>query len=202
MSKNKLTALEKEAIETFEKYFLELEYGPSKDPSKAKKIAYWLKDYVKFLDYEKEFDPKKYKKYKRGDIINVHLGFNIGNEYGGLHYAVVIKESSPRSGIVNIVPLTSCKKGYDINKLHPYDIYLGNNLFDGLTKKQLNEISNRLDKMEHGSIALVGQITTISKIRIYEPKHSNDILSGVSISNENLDKIDKKIVELYTKNQK
>ena len=51
--------------------------------------------------------------------------------------------------------------------------------------------------MKTGSIALVNQITTISKIRIYNPLHSNDVLGNVKVSNEILDAIDDKIRELY-----
>ena len=58
-----------------------------------------------------------------------------------------------------------------------------------------DKISNEILKMKTGSIALVNQITTISKIRIYTPLHSNDVLGKVS--NEILDAIDDKIRELY-----
>ncbi len=53
--------------------------------------------------------------------------------------------------------------------------------------------------MKRGSIALVNQITTISKIRIYDPKTTKDILSGITLSNDGLDKIDKEIIRKYTK---
>ena len=51
--------------------------------------------------------------------------------------------------------------------------------------------------MKKGSVALVGQITTISKIRIYNPLHPNDTLSNIRISPALLDLIDAKITELY-----
>lgn len=51
---------------------------------------------------------------------------------------------------------------------------------------------------EKGSIALVGQITTISKIRIYDPKTNYDILSNVKLSNEMLDRIDNEIIKKFT----
>ena len=52
--------------------------------------------------------------------------------------------------------------------------------------------------MKKGSIALIGQITTISKMRIHNPKNSNDVLSGIKLSNEKLDMIDNEIRKLYT----
>lgn len=50
--------------------------------------------------------------------------------------------------------------------------------------------AEELSKMKHGSIVLLGQITTISKIMIYDPKRNEDVLSKVKLSNITLDKID------------
>jgi len=51
--------------------------------------------------------------------------------------------------------------------------------------------------MKEGSIALISQITTISKMRIIKPQKNSDALSGICLSSESLDKIDEKILELY-----
>ena len=64
-----------------------------------------------------------------------------------------------------------------------------------LFEKMKAEIS----KMKRGSIALVNQITTISKIRIYDPKTNKDVLSGIRLSDESLDKIDQEIIKRYSK---
>ena len=53
--------------------------------------------------------------------------------------------------------------------------------------------------MKKGSIALLNQITTISKQRIYYPKTSKDLLSGLHLSNSSLDLLDKKMMQLFTK---
>lgn len=66
-----------------------------------------------------------------------------------------------------------------------------------LYKKYVVE-SNR---MKSGSIALVGQITTISKMRIYVPKNSKDILYNISLSPEGMNKINERIKELYLFNK-
>lgn len=49
--------------------------------------------------YEKEYNPK--------DIVKIDLGFNVGNEYGGEHFGIVFKKSSPRQNTVYVIPLTS-----------------------------------------------------------------------------------------------
>ena len=55
-----------------------------------------------------------------------------------------------------------------------------------------------VNKMKIGSIALVCQIRTISKMRIYDPKTNFDILSGVKLSSEKLDLIDHEILQSFT----
>ena len=62
----------------------------------------------------------------------------------------------------------------------------------------LKRMRNEINKAKLGSIALVGQITTISKIRIYDPKTNFDILSNVKLSNEKLDRIDQEIISNFT----
>lgn len=213
---------------------------------KADKISYWLEDYTRFLDYETKFDVSKFPKYKKGQIIKVHLGFNIGSEEGGLHYAVVIENNNYNSSrTLNVVPLTSIKTTTDVSKIRADlgRVNLGNELFRLLISKvstlqvnisseinnlnaiintlvvgdpqietvktrleklqkqfdTLNRTKNEISKMKNGSIALVGQITTISKIRVYDPKNSDDVLSDIILSNSSLDKIDDAIRQLYIK---
>lgn len=74
-------------------------------------LAYWINDYANYHDEEKTFDTGKLIVFKRGNIIKVNLGFNIGHELGGLHYCVVLdKYDNPKNGTLNVIPLTSKKK--------------------------------------------------------------------------------------------
>jgi mRNA-degrading endonuclease toxin of MazEF toxin-antitoxin module len=218
--------------------------------NKADKFSYWLEDYITFLNFEKEFAPSKMRRYKRGEILKVHLGYNIGSEEGGLHYCAVLdKENSIYSPVMCVVPLTSVKPWTDLSKLHNTEVYLGNELFTNLSSKislynkqisddlqklqasleslieiannngniiqQISELTkkieevkrcqillgdmkNEVQKMKKGSIALINQITTISKIRIYNPKTNDDVLSNIKLSNDKLDLIDDKIGKYYT----
>ena len=65
--------------------------------------------------------------------------------------------------------------------------------------KFTEKIQEEIDRMKQGSIACVGQITTISKQRIYDPQRYRDIMSGVKISSISLTLIDNKIKELFLK---
>lgn len=224
-----------------------------KHKKKADLIAYWIESYSKYLVSEERFDYKLIPKYKRGDVISLDFGFNVGSEHGGLHYAIVLdndnKQSSP---VVTVIPLSSGKE-YDT---YERDIFLGNELHDKLDAKynklmnqieqeisEMNETLNilrktveiniepeadfikevgnhlsnlekRVDgllvekrklqiyekeilKLKSGSIALMEQIATVSKMRIYKPKNSSDLLYGVKFSDGAMDKINERLKELY-----
>lgn len=228
------------ALENIENYLNKCILSDSKHQKKANLISYWLKDYINYLSNEEAFNSSNLKHYNRGDVIKVNLGFNIGNELGGLHYCIVLDKINAKSySTLTIVPLSSVKPN---KKIHNSSVYLGNELFialkdkckallehskdraisaqEKLTKyynenilfqpepedfKALQEfniaikIADEIKQMKTGSIALVNQITTISKQRIYNPKNDLDILSGIKISKNNLDSIDKKIAELFLK---
>lgn len=196
---------------------------------KSNILAYWINDFANYHDDERTFKPSSLKTFKRGDIIKVNLGFNVGTELGGLHYCVVLnKNDNPYSGNLNIIPLSSSKENKVFNKTTCID--LGDELYllltqkvnrefdnvrtqlsnlsqlnDNAASKELKKISqkveylgkmqNEISKMKHGSFALIHQITTISKQRIYK----TPVLSGIKLSNTSLDLIDDRIKKLYTK---
>lgn len=241
---DELIAHKNSALDKLNKYLDSLIASENvKLKSKSDKISYWLEDWTTFLDFETQFSPMSLRRYKRGEVIKVHLGFNVGSEEGGLHYAVVIDKNNAKSSpVVTVVPLTSVKSHTDITKLKSGSIFLGNELFTNLNAKlsatsrhfdaeielmnsildtlnpgtpEFDEIPLRIekaqkeldllkrmrkeiDKMKVGSIALINQITTVSKIRIYDPKTDHDILSNVKFSNEKLDMIDDEIRKRFT----
>ena len=140
------------------------------------------------------------KKYKRGSIVKANLGFNIGNEEGGLHYCIVLDKSNAlSSGTLTVIPLTSIKEN---KKYNNSTLNLGNEIYINLKKicdnmskklseeyediwklpaekveefnndfKYIKKVEKEISKMKKGSIALVSQITTISKQRICDPKN-------------------------------
>lgn len=233
--KNKIQKNKEKSIKKLEQYLQELlDSDKVEYHKKVDLLSYWIKDYTNYIKSEKQFEPLKQENYKRGNIVKVNLGFNIGSEQGGLHYAIVINNPDKSSNTLTIVPLTSAKNQYKINKS---TVNLGTSIMQNIILKlktiseelaitfeklqliennvtkekeikklekklvELNKYINEAKKIKKSdSIALVGNITTISKQRIYTPTLSNKFLKGISISNEQLDLIDKKIIELYTKN--
>lgn len=226
-------------------------YINSNDEDKYKKafnIASWIRAYSNYLHFESCFVPAKNIAYKRGDVVKVNFGYNLGNELGGIHYAVVIdKENKHRSGMLTIVPLSSRK-----NRVYERDIDLGNDLYKQLNNKlatltqnasdELNDVHELmsliklaedtddspqtevlkirekiigkqealyekitlLEKMRHeiegmktGSIAKIEQITSISKMRIIDPKQTGNVLHNISLSATSMKLINARLKHLY-----
>ena len=231
-------------------------------------LSYWFETYVKYIREEEVYNPKKQIRYNRGDVIKVNFGFNVGKEYGGLHYAIVLDKNNHLSAnVVTVVPLTSGTEA----ETYQTDVFLGSELYSKLDVrhaqmikkanqelmecKQLNEsmestnslikeliakdsaattdeasdeiaatLSDNLSvlattrnefnkkveqayqdvkfleksrqeiaKLKSGSIALIGQITTIDKSRIYTPRKSTDVLFGIQFSDEKMNTINEAI---------
>lgn len=160
------------------------------------KVSQWLSSWIYYLGTEKEFDPAKLMTYKRGDIVHVNFGFNVHNELGGTHYAVVVENDNPSSnGTVTVVPLKSADSEEEaLEELHDKtEVYLG---------KGIVIMGQGKDKY---TIAKVNQMRAIDKMRILKPRNSKkDTVYPVDsvIRNDMLNKIDRKIIELYTKQTK
>ncbi|PTJ83697.1 growth inhibitor PemK [Staphylococcus simulans] len=83
---------------------------------KNRKIKYlpeWLEFYTSQLLEENNNKYKLYSTYKRGTIIYVNLGSNIGNEFSGNHFCIVLdKKDNPKKSTVTVVPLSSKKSSH------------------------------------------------------------------------------------------
>ena len=86
---------------------------------KSDLLAYWIHDYAIYHDEERTFDIPKSGVFSRGDVIKVNLGFNIGNELGGLHYCVVLtKYDNTRNGTFFNTNLTLLLYSFYYNLCH------------------------------------------------------------------------------------
>lgn len=194
---------------------------------KSHLLSYWINDFAVYHDEERTFNISKSGVYSRGDIIKVNLGFNIGNELGGLHYCIVLnKYDNTRNGALNIIPLTSKKDGkkYDSSSVNLgkelYNVFKDKiekekqklqealiqlekleNIPDNIQniiekeKKYIEKMEDEISKMKKDSIALINQISTISKQRIFK----DTVRKNVKISSNSLDLIDKQIIKFFTK---
>lgn len=118
------------------------------DYKKSVLLTYWLKDYNNFLKQELTYKPNYQPSLKQGSIVQVNLGFRLGNEQGGLHYAIVLdKNDNKRKPIITVIPLSSIKEG---KKLHKTHVNLGTevyNLIDIKTKQIIDSANNQINEL-------------------------------------------------------
>ncbi len=94
-------------------------------------LAFCFTDFANYHDNEKNFNPEISGRFSKGDIVKVNLGFNIGDELGGLHYCVVLnKYDTIKNSVLTVVPLTSRKDG---KTYHKSTVNLGDEIYKILT---------------------------------------------------------------------
>ena len=168
------------------------EYISTSD-KRAGLLSYWIADYVKLL--RKEEHVKSYGIFKRGSVVKVHFGYRIGHEEGGLHYAVVVSNYDFKyAGTLTVIPLTSLKSPVRIAKLRSNEVFLGAQLLQKLYEKNQQapdaSLAKEISRLKWGSIALVRQITTVSKLRIMDPLSKNSPLAGIRLGADAMNEID------------
>ncbi|MEC1155644.1 type II toxin-antitoxin system PemK/MazF family toxin [Cytobacillus horneckiae] len=199
----------------------------TKDIVTAKKLLYWLNTWsADYLLNEQSFNYQSLIAYKRGMVVKADFGFNVGSEQGGLHYALVIEKNNAKSNrTVTVIPLGSLpdnKTENDIDK--KYEVFLGYSLFSEeisniqekirkketkkklfqengqpivSIEKELKSLNKKIIDYKKGTVAILSQICSLSKIRIHAPKNSGDELFTFRLDSKNLKKIDNKLAEIY-----
>lgn len=196
------------------------------DYKKSVLLTYWLNDYISYLKQEKTFKPVYYPIYDRGSVVQVDLGFNLGREYGGLHYAIVLnKKDTKQNPVLTVVPISSIKKNKKW-RIHDVDlsdtIYLAIQLktqtmintieeqiknIENLDKSTIHKLEQKIQeekdclkmatKLNKGSFAICNQVTTIDKMRIKNPTKDTSPLYGIKIPEELLNKISDTLQKMY-----
>ena len=153
-------------------------------------LSYWINDFANYHDEEKTFNTTKLITFKRGRIIKANLGFNIGNELGGLHYCIVInKFDNPKNGTLTVVPLTSKK-----NKKYPHSsVDLGNEIYtilNSLYSKEIEKLSLKTKILKQAKkIPLINRFSEIAKRHIgsTDYRSASAIMREILVSTVNLD---------------
>lgn len=260
-SKEEVIKLKKDSIRFLNNT---LEYYINNDNlKKAQLISKWTKEFSNYVRFEEKFNPTRNIAYKRGDIVKINFGFNIGSELGGVHYAVVVDNDNKHSAnTLVVIPMSSDKPN---SRISPHDLPIGSEFYNTLKanvtqkhksnaleaeritdllkvlfktllslqeasqsntfsipqttilelenqvnalKEEANELKEKnlfvekslteLELMKTGSILKIDQIRAISKMRIWDPKHTQDILYGIHLSDSTMEKVSQKIIELFT----
>ena len=162
-------------IEKIDKGCNNYKYAYETGHNKFKKIGNWIEKQSSI--FKSEATNRMYNKpnFRRGEIIRVDFGVNVGSELSNTHFAIVLN-SDDNNNVDNltVIPITS-KKGYK-------RLYIGNILSDFEENKKYNE----------KGYALLTQITTISKRKIINTNVKSYCNKGI------MKMITNSIVEYFT----
>ena len=118
---------------------------------------------------------KDNKKYDSSSV-------NLGKELYNVFQEKIEKEKQKLQQILS-----------ELEKIEDIPINIQNII--GKEQKYIEKMEKEISKMKKDSIALINQITTISKQRIFK----DTVRRNVKISSESLDLIDKQIIKYFTK---
>lgn len=160
------------------------------------------------LLYEVTKKPTKFKRYSRGRIVRVQFGVNIGSEFSGDHFAIVVsKGDTMMSSTIHVIPITSKKhtKNIEIGNVLYYDDKISNlkkllaNTKNNKDARKLRKTINFYEKRKDIiSYACIDHLKTISKISICKVLNEFDYLPNIKLSSELMKKIDEEIIKEYT----
>lgn len=160
------------------------------------------------LLYEINVKPKYFKRYGRGRIIRVRFGVNVGSEFSGDHFAIVIsKNDTAFNPVLHVIPITSKKHKSCINigKILVDENKINNlkeqysNSDDDIEKKKIKECLKYYEGRKNvTSYAIVEHLKTVSKLSIAKPINEYDYIDELRISEELLQKIYEEIIKEFT----
>lgn len=195
----KVINIEDKLINAMNNYKIVKESGNSK----FERLDNWLEKESQLYKSEIKNNKRTYIHLKRGTIVKVDFGVNVGCELCHTHFAIVLsKYDNIKQETIIVLPLTS-KPGVGripLNNLIKNEI-LNNIKKKGITDNNAKEIFDLLDeykKYKDFSYAYISQITTISKSRLIYSNNKYDIINRTRCSNEILDKIDDEIIATIT----
>ena len=122
----------------------------------------WLINYIGITNNKKYLQKDEIPDLKRGHIILAELGFNLGKEFGGRHYCIVLRDSPMNNDRVLILPITT-QKPSDYEKCKN-TLYIE---FDRLPK--MNRLKDETSENGTKRWCNILNIRSISKSRIIYP---------------------------------
>lgn len=178
---------------------------------------YYQKEAAKHL-------PKNYYYFKRGTVIRVNFGTNLGSEFSNIHFAIVLdKKDSPKKRTLTVLPLTSKQKSnrfslghevfsqtvtlLDAQARHMQDrLKKASQSIQSLSQKDYDQLEKDLSALskvidiykvyDKNSYVRVSDITTISKLRI-ERINKYDPSGKIRLSSQQMALISQELMNLY-----
>lgn len=146
----------------FKNYFLNQNLEDNITLKNAKNRLEWMINYVGITNNKYYLQKDELPNLERGHIVLAELGFNLGKEFGGRHYCIVLRDSSEKNERVLVLPITT-QKPSDYEK-YQKTLYIE---FDSLPHMKRTSDKHSKDGLKRWCNIL--NIRSISKSRIIYP---------------------------------
>lgn len=161
-SKKSFEDLFKQFLNDYKNYFSSLNLKDETILKNSKNRLEWLINYIGITNNKYYLQKDKLPDLERGNIILAELGFNLGKEFGGRHYCIVLRDSSSTNDRVLVLPITT-QKPSDYEKFEK-TLYIE---FESLPRMERPKDSETEDGSKRWCNIL--NIRSISKSRIIYP---------------------------------
>lgn len=106
VEKHEVTSAQSQAVTEIRLLIDTTDMESSDDRKRTKNYCDWVSKKTQIIRAEKGFNYTAdiYSKIKRGSVIWIEFGFNIGDEFGGKHPAIVLRKTGSS---VFVIPLSS-----------------------------------------------------------------------------------------------
>ena len=207
--------------QTIDKASRKFKFVSNSNYLKFRYLPNWVLSEATYFEKEITDTKQNQKIYKRGALVFVDFGINVGNELSGNHFAIVLnKKDSKNNGVLTVVPVSSKGNRFsvEIDGLisEKSRLFLEKNvaeMIENIVKtetsdenvilkfqrchKEIEIIFETYSRFDKVSYAKCLDLRTISKKRIIQINQF-DPVGKIYVSDETLDKIDNLIRQNFT----
>ena len=163
---------------------------------KGKFLANWLQSKSYHLEQEiKRNKPKYFDQYKKGTVIMIDFGVNIGNELSNHHFGIVLNKSDNKlNGVLTVIPLSS--------KFNKHYLKLDDELFKTITldlERNASEVTKEIIELEsliQNTNDILNGDGEVKTLTIIKEDNTEEVTTEVK---EMIAYVSKKLDELRTK---
>lgn len=128
-------------------------------------LEYRRKRWISKIQHIWDIDYKVKFEARTGEIYEVEFGENIGDEFSGRHFAMVLQNSSPSNSKVLVIPITSRFEEYNSKHKIKITSNVNNQIIEGgfvlgearwISKQRINKYSAILKENPDDPIRCVG----------------------------------------------
>lgn len=177
--------------------------------SKIKKFKFlpeWVLSEASYFEKEIKRPTTNHKIYKRGSLVFIDFGVNVGNELSGPHFGIVLnKRDSRKNGVLTVIPVSSKSNKFSVELDELISLksieFLRRSLIELEVERKilgLHEIKEHLTDEEKTERIVTHSLNGDSHVEHYKYMTTADFNNRVSVLEKELNELDA-VIKTYHK---